>query len=391
MSFKSFSKTLLIGVFVFAFTGIAFAQSSVAGRIFFRVDSATFKPVSGIQVKCFRIDVKESCGTAVTDSAGKFSFSGIDAAATFGLGLSGEGYAATYFPEMAVSNPRAQNLFIEISKGDGKEAAEDTLRKGIAGEGLSADEKAQRDKDELDRQSKFEGIIDIKARTERMEKLMAEGNAAFNSGDFATAEVKYKQGYETDPEYLGSAPTFLVNRSKALKNKGVDNYNAAVKTKNKAEISKQRTGLIADLMEAVKVSLKTLELTGGEISLDSIHAENNKKNATEARKSIIDSFKILGQLNVTFPANTEEEAKGAVDLHMSIMKFIPEDPGVLSSLMLSLYNKAIWGDDPSYQKSLNYGAYYLKKAPSDHNRRAAVKQMVELLQTENGLKAQPIN
>ena len=390
MSFKILVKTLIILAFVMACTVVSFGQASVKGVVLINKGGSEFVPVAGVKLTCFRTDVEEKCGSAVTGEDGTFEFANLPKEAKVGLGWSGPKIAPSYYSEFAVTEKRAKKLYVLVSEGDGAEAPEGQLRSSIIGSDLSDDEKAERTKVEIDNQQRFENLFDVTARNNLRERLMKEGNEAYNAGDFDTAIAKYTQGYESDVNFLGSAPTFLNNRSVALKRKAVVEYNAAAKSGDKNMISEKRTALAKGLMESVEMALRTIDLVSADKALDSPHAKANESNVEDAKRNIADSFRILGQLKVTFPADSEEEGKKGLDLQMKSLKHVPDDPGILGSLMLSMYNFALWGDESYFQKSLNYGNYYLKKAPKDHNRRAAVAQIVDLLKTDNKLKPQPI-
>lgn len=390
MSFKIVIKTLMVTAFLLTLAIAGFAQVTVKGKVFKRGVDKPLVPVEGVNIKCFRTDVEALCGEAVSNSNGEFSFSGLPNEAKVGFGISGKGWTAAYYPEFGVTEERAQKIYIEVTAGDGAVAPDSQLRANIIGEGLSAEEKADRDKREIELIEKIENIVNVKAKNEFLEKMIKEGNDAFNSGDVDTAIDRYTRGYEADKKFIGSAPMFLNNLAKAKKRKSINYYNTTAKSGDKPKTNEARAALSKALMESVQGSVASFEMVKADNSLDSRHAASKKQNLKDSKEIIVDSFRILGQLKVTFPADDEEMGKNGITLHMKALEIIPDDPGVLGSLMLSLYNMGFWGDDSYFQKSLNYGEYYLKTAPKAHNRREAVSQIVEILKTENKLTPQPI-
>ena len=391
MSFKNLFKALTLCACLTALTVVSFGQETVSGVILMREGGTSFVPVEGAKVICFRTDIEGKCGTVVTAKDGKFQFSNLPKEAKVGLGLSGPNLAATYYSEFSVTEKRAKKLYVLVNEGDGQEAPDDQLLSNIRGDGLSDEDKSNRTKSELENQRRFEGVFDVTARNKLREKLMKEGNAAFNKGDFDGAVEKYNQGYETDPKFLGSAPGFLNNKSIALRKRAVDVYNKAVKTKNSQTIVKAKADVIPDMLLSLESAIKAYDLITESASLDSANAKLNENNLKSSESSIKETFRVLSQMSLPLPANTEEEADRSIGVYMKTLKLIPDDLDVLSGLMIAYYNAgAFTGDEKKYQLSLDYGAYYLQKASSGHSKHAAVTQLVESLKTDNKLSPKPI-
>jgi hypothetical protein len=221
-----FRKNYLIGFLTIALFLIGspaiFAQTTapIGGRVELKGADGTMTPVEGALVEVYRTDVKSKFPSDTTDKKGKFSFAGLPLGAVFVLSISGPGINPEIIPNIKAG---MDQLVINVLPGDGKKWTEDEVRQAVSGgttnqsTELTADQKKQ--KEEYDKK-----VAEIKAKNEKIQsqtavvqKALDEGNAAFNSKNYDVAVVKYEEGFQANPDFVGSAPVLLNNKGAALK------------------------------------------------------------------------------------------------------------------------------------------------------------------------------
>lgn len=386
-----FSLVLLFLSFaVVGTTGVS-AQITVGGTVVLKDSKDKKTPLEGAKVECFRIDVKETCGSVMTDAAGKFSITDVPDKSTIVLAMS----AATVAPQVTVNVRMDNSNSIEAVAGESYVPTEEAVREvylTYAKENgkLTADQKkelADREKSAADREKKNEST---KENNSLRDKYIKEGNAAFDKGDYDTAIVNFENGYKIDPEFLGSAPVFLNNQALSIKQRASNEYNTAVKSGDKNIISAAKTKITKDFGEALDLATKSYKMV------------NNAKNSEDVRKDdmkvseniIKDVFKNMGKINVNLAGNiaSEEDAAQAISVYRSALEILPNDPDVLSGLGLSLYiSSEFVGSNPQKQESLNYMTLYKKTAPKDHPQQPVADEIIDTLTTVNKLKPQKID
>ncbi len=389
---KNYFSMLLFFMFlaVAGTVGVS-AQVTVGGTVVLKDSKDKKTPLEGAKVECFRIDVKESCGSTMTDAAGKFSFTNISEKSTVVLAMS----AATVAPQVTVNVRMDASNSIEAVAGQSFVPTEEDVREvylTYAKENgkLTAEQKkelADREKVVAEREKKDENT---KQNNALRDKYIKEGNAAFNKGDYDTAIVNFENGYKIDPDFLGSAPVFLNNQAQSIKQRVSDEYNAAAKSGDSKSISAAKTKLTKDFGETLELATKSYLMVknAGE-------PKDVRKDDLKLSESIIrDVFKIMGKVNVNLAGNigSEEDAAQAIAVYRNALQILPNDPDVLSGLGLSLYiSSEFVGSNPQKQESLNYMTLYKKVAPKDHPQQPVADEIIDTLVKVNKLKPQKID
>ncbi len=427
-----FRRRILTPLFVFTLV-IGGAVSVVAqtfpvgGHVELKKADGTTSPVEGAKVDCYRTDANLGCRSTQTNARGEFTFLGIPVNGQVVLAVSGPGIAPSIYPGV---KPGQDEIVFEVSEGDGSVFDEAEVRRQVAL--YNANPTGELTEEQKKAQAEYEKkVAEITAKNDKIkeknaliERVLSEGNAAFNSGDYATAIAKYEEGIAADPEFVGSAPVLLNNRGAALKKKAVDEYNAAAKTKDSAQITAAKAKAGKDLSDSLESYAKALTILKGaqtaditnpqKHKLDIANASDGGRDAvrimvlikavdgekTEAAKSVISTF-----LEVEADKGKKAQAQGNLasylleggDYESAVAEFKKaytmdaNDPEILGKLGLSLFTLSELNQDASMkQESLNYMDQYLRVAPKDHNLRDGIQPVVDLMKSE-GLKPQKLD
>ena len=219
------------------FGGVAaFAQTGapVTGRVVMKDADGKENPVPNALVEVYRIDTNTSLPADKTNKKGDFGFANFQFGAVYALVISGEGIDPAIFPNVRAG---ASNLNIVVTSGNGKKLTEEEVRDqlatvasgGTATTEPSADEK--KSAEDLERKRKELEVQKAKAEESFAvaSRLLKEGNEAYSGKNYDLAITKFEEGYQSNPEFLGSAPGFLNNKGIALGVRAVDSYNKGVK------------------------------------------------------------------------------------------------------------------------------------------------------------------
>ncbi len=390
-----FRKILFVAFFLSACIS-ASAQLSVGGKVEMKKSETETVPVEGAKVDCYRIDINQGCRSTNTNSHGEFLILGIPPTAQVVIAVSGEGISPRISPTVRAGT---EDMVIEVFEGDGKVLTEAEVRDIIAkAPTITGELTEEQKKEQAELEKKIKEIeaknAQAQNKNELYDKFTKEGNDAFQKKDYVTAAAKFEEGYKVDPQYLGSAPFFLNKKAESLLNDAIEIYNTAVKSGDKAAISKAKDQASKNFEEALTTINKSYQLTTKASPADIPNADSHKKNikASESvAKSIVST---MGKMNVSLAANiaSEKDAEDAVKIYKDTLAMIPGDPDVMAGLALSLYMSGEFlGSKEKKQESLNYWTEYKKVAPKDHSQQAAADEFIEILTSIDKLKAQKID
>ncbi|NNE98537.1 MAG: hypothetical protein HKN25_05900 [Pyrinomonadaceae bacterium] len=392
---KNFFVTLLLTA-LFAVGGISvFGQATTEGTVFKKNAEGADVPVEGVKVDCYRVDVNQTCRSTTTDSKGRFTFIGLPVAAKVFLAVSGTGFAPQVVPVVKLG----QSVVVSLEDGDGSVPTEDEVRQAARAYATNKGELTEAQKKEIEELEKKRAEIAAKnekaqRNNEQWQTFLKEGNDAFNAGDMDTAIEKFNAGYEVDKTFVGAAPVFLNNKATALRQRAVSVYNAAAKSKDRAQIDKAREAAAKDFGDALEAANESYRLSTNAKPTEITNQANHKKNIKNSEDSIKDVLRIMGQINLNLATyiGTEEDATRAVAAYKDTLKIIPNNPDVLSGLGLALFQSSAFKGIPAEkQESLNYLDHFMKIAPKDHKMRTAAADLIAYLTKEEKLKPQKIN
>ncbi len=427
--FRKNYLTLLLTVAVFAASSItALAQTApVVGRVVLKKADGTTVPLADAVIDVYRIDIKGKLPSGKTNSKGEFTFAGFPLAGQYMLAVSAPNVRADVFPGVRAGN---EKITITLTEGDGKRLTEDEARNALntapattpTGE-LTAEQKKA--KEEYDKQ-----VAEINAKNAKtqnndqlIKKVLEEGNKAYGDKNFELAIAKYDEGINAEPDYAGSAPVLLNNKTAALLVRARAAYNQSVK----GDPAAKAAGMVSvkkDLGDAVTAADRSLAIlktaTAPDAAIQKSYDANkfqalfNRKEAywlmaktgtdREKGKQTLVAFeeylaveadakkKSDAQLSLGDALRENGDAENAIVAYRKALEMSPENPDVLAGLGLSLFNSGVVGENTAVkQEGLNYMQKFAEVAPETHPLKASVKDAVDYLKTQDKLTPQKVN
>lgn len=446
MSRRLFSTFFSIAVLAVAGALTAAAQTApLRGKVELKKADGTMEPVAGAAVDVYRTDVKGKQPSAKTNKKGEFAFAGVPIG-TFVVVVSAPNIKPEFYPNIRAGS---ENINITVVPGDGKRLTEEEVRQalvappstngGEAGQNQAGNQnqpanqnqKTELTADEKKKQAEYEKqVAEINAKNARtqqndalIKKVLEEGNKAYTDKNYELAIAKYNEGITAEPDFAGSAPVLLNNKTLSLIARARNNYNQSVKLTDAAAKASGLESVKKDLAEAAASADRSLTILKGATAPDAAAQKNydlNKSNAIINRK---DAYWLMAKTrtDVTKGKETltafeeylaiETDAKKKGDAQLSLgdalresgdadnaiiayrkaLEMSPDNPDVLAGLGLSLFNSGVVSDNKEIkQEGLNFMQKFAETAPENHPLKPSVKDAVEYLKTQDKLTPQKV-
>ncbi len=231
-----------------------------SGKVTLKQADGTAAPVQGAVVEIYRTDISGKY-TTKTDKSGNYIYAGIPFGGTYTIIVSAPNARPDFMTGLRLSQQGENNFTLE--PGDGRKLTLDEVKAAAgaapAGGGAGSDPAAgRRAKEEM---AKREAAIEaekakIAATNTQLNDILKAGNDALNSKNYDQAITSYDQGIQSDPEQA----VFHLNKSVALRSRGVDRYNAAIKAKDTAgrDTAKADFKAAADASEKAVTNFRAL-------------------------------------------------------------------------------------------------------------------------------------
>jgi len=375
-------------------------------------------PASEAAIDVYRSDLPGKYETKA-NKKGEFVFAGLP-------------YVGDYI--VVVSHPSAQPTWQEhvkagrgsdypfvLSPGDGKRPTLADVKAAIAASGPaagaseSAEDRAKRE--ELARKNEEIMAANKKAAevNEIITRTFKAGNEAVKAGNFDEAVKQFDEGIAADPEQ----PALLTNRANALKMRGVQKYNDALKATDDAAKLARFNDAKADFSASKESSTKAVDIIKkqgalsdpaeqqrqnlNKIAAYSVHAESMRLFVTKVDTSQADAGATAYQDYIAVETDADRKAKAEQALAQMLFdanafdkafaqyqKILAANPDNLEALLrsgMALFNiGAINGDKAKYQEAANYLARYVEKAPDTDAMKADAKDILENLKAQENVK-----
>lgn len=428
-----FRKNYLIGfltIALFLIGGTAvFAQTTAAvrGKIELTKADGTKEGVADALVEVYRVDIKSSAPSAKTDKKGFFSFAGLPLGANFVLVVSAPGIKPLIQGGIKAGN---ENILIPVEPGDGKRYTEDEVRQAITGGADNTQQSAELTAEQKKQQEEYDKkVAEIKAKNEKIQnqtavvqKALDDGNAAFNSKNYDVAVVKYEEGFQANPDFVGSAPVLLNNKGTALRLRAVQVYNAdgnskevSVKTAALAKVQQD----LADALEAYNKSFMIIKNAPAAEINDPKTNDMNKLNALNGAKETLRIMSITRAVDMNktdiakamvaeYLAFESDQAKksdaqrylgdlylavgdsdSAIAEYKKVLEMNAADPDALVGIGLSLITLGYTNNDKAkMQEGADFLQKFIDAAPANHKFLDDAKNTIVQLKAEQNVTPQ---
>ena len=420
MRFKPLLQAFAAAVVLAASGVIASAQvTQINGKVTLKQADGTVVPVVGAQIDIYRTDIKWE-DHIKTNKKGEYQHAGIPFVGTYTLVVSAPGAHPDFVKDVRLSQ-RPTNDF-QLLPGDGSRPTLDQVKALGASAGGSGggpppaeSKEAKAAREELARKN---------AEIEEKNKKITESNEivsrTFKAGNdalFATpprydeAIAQYKEGLAARPDEVA----LLTNLSEALRRRGVDRFNAAIKATDNDAKTQGLDAAKKDWTEAAEAATKAVTLvksaspTGETVNQAAF--EQNKKAAISTRAlamrlvaTKVDQSKAAetlaayqeymeAEIDPAKKAKIRAEAlqtlfdAGATDLATAeAQKVLAENPDDIDANRIMGLALFASGDKTKFQQAANYLQRYVDKAPDTDPLKQSAKESLEYLKTAENVK-----
>jgi tetratricopeptide (TPR) repeat protein len=403
MQLKLFPTAALVtALLLISATDGAAQVTQISGKVTLRQADGSVVPVQGAYVDIYRTDVRQEFHVK-TDKKGQYQHAGIPFVGTYTFAVSAPGARPDYRAGVRVSQQQEYNF--ELEPGDGSRL---TLEQIV---GDSAEARAARAEFERKTREIDEGNRKITATNEIISRTFRDGNAALNAGRVEEAIAQYREGLAARPD----EPALLANLSYALRQRGDERYNAALKSS-----PPDATGVDAakkDWQESAASSDRALEVI--DTALTSSAADPQTQQIYNSNKLVALSTRALAlqriatkvdntQASAAWEANQEyiavetdpaKKAKSrgealqmlfdasATDLAIEEARTVlDEEPNDLTANRVLGLSLLASGDKENYQEAADRLQQYVDLAPDTDPLKRYAKEALELLMREENIK-----
>jgi len=406
----------------------AFAQvGELRGHVWMQQADGQKVPLADVQIDVFRTDMKAEYHTK-TNKKGEFVFAGLPFIGTYIVAASHPTASPNFLPNVKAG--RGQEVDLTVTPGGGKRLTLDEIEKaggstpaGPAGTESAAD-KAKREEmmkknAEIEASNKkITEANEVIARTFKAgNDALQAANAASKANNtdqaiqkFGEAVSLYDEGLAADPDQ----PAILTNKAVALKGRGVERYNATVRSKTLDDAGRT-AGLDqakADFKAAAETSTKAATMLKAQAApTDPAELDRYNKNKYAAFVTYAESMRLFvskvdptqaeagltaykdymsletdpakkskAQLDSAQMLLDSGQADKALVEFQSILHSQPDNPEANLGAGLALYAAQ---DKAKFQEAANYLQHFVDVAPDSNPLKADAKAILaELKSTE---------
>ncbi|MDT7689312.1 MAG: hypothetical protein QOE46_2071 [Acidobacteriota bacterium] len=419
MSFKPFIRTFAAALVIAAMAAVVCAQSTqVSGTVKLKQADGTEVPLAGATVDIYRTDIKAQYQVK-TDKKGHYLHAGIPFVGTYTLIVSGPGARATYATGLRFTQEQPRDFLLQ--PGDGTTMTLEQVKAlgasgGSAGGTSAAPSGSESKEDKAKREEMDRKIAEIGKKNEEITKsndvikhAFETGNAALKDNRLDEAITQYQEGLAIRAD----EPALLTNLSEALRRRGVNRYNEALKNTDEAARTQGVSAAKKDWTDAADASQKALQIInagGTDPAQANVYAQNknaavstralamrlvaSKVDQTQAQAAWAAYQDFIGiEPDPAKKAKLKAEAlqtlfdAGAIDQAVAQSRAaLAEDPDNVDAnriLGLALFAS---GDKAKFQEAANYLQHYVDKAPDTDPLKQSAKESLDYLKTAENVK-----
>jgi tetratricopeptide (TPR) repeat protein len=432
---KHFFGALAVAVLVASASLTAVAQvGELRGHVWMQQADGQKVPVADAQIDVFRTDMSAKYNTK-TNKKGEFVFAGLPFIGTYTVAASHPTAGPNFVlgvkvgreipVEITLTPGNGKRLTFEEIKGAGGGSATPPAASGGASSGGSAEDKAKleemkkKNAEIEEANKKITNANEVIGRTFKAgnESLTAAGVAskAGNTDEavakYTAAVASYDEGLAADPEQ----PAILTNKAVALKGRGVERFNSAVRSKTlddagrtaALQTAKEDFKAAADtsakavaLIKAMPVPTDQAELqryNGNKYAAMITQAESMRLYVSKGDPTQADAGLTAYKDYLAVETDPAKKSKAQLDMAQMLLdsgaadKALVEFKGILAATPdspeanlgagLAVYAT---GDKAKFQEAANYLQKFVEVAPDSNPLKADAKAILtELKNTEN--------
>ena len=434
---KYFFGALAVAVLLAVASVPAFAQvAELRGSVFMQQADGQKVPLADAKIDVYRTDIRGQYDTK-TNKKGEFVFAGLPFTGTYTVVASHPTATANFVPGVKVG--RGVPVEISVTPGNGKVPTREELEKvgafstapppatGNSG-GTSAADKAKAEELRKKNEEIENANKKITEANEIIGRTFKAGNEALNAANAASkannseqaiqkygeAVTQYNEGLTADPEQ----PAILTNKAVALKARGVERFNSAIRSKTLDDTGRNAAldDAKGDFKAAAEASTKAVTLLKAQTTpTDPAELDRYSKNKYAALLTNAESMRLfvskvdpsqadagLTAFKDYIAAETDpaKKAKAQIDAAQMLLdagaadKALVEFQAVLSSQPdnpeanlgagLALYAAQ---DKAKYQEAANYLQHFVNVAPDGNPMKDDAKAI--LAELKNSEKVTP--
>jgi tetratricopeptide (TPR) repeat protein len=255
-------------VLILASNIAAMAQSGeLHGHVVLKQADGKTVPVEGAIIDVFRTDITSKMPSNKTNKRGEYVYAGIPFVGDYIVAASAPNAQPTFIT--GVKAGRDTDYELTMSPGDGRrltldEIKADAKKSGTPTSGGSSGKESAETKAKREEMAKKAAEVNarnekVKEANEILNRSFKAGNEAFKAKNYDEAIKQYDEGIAADPEQA----VLYQNKSIALRTRGVDKYNAGIKSNDQAAKDAGKS----DIKAACETSEKAISLYRAQASL----------------------------------------------------------------------------------------------------------------------------
>jgi len=427
---KYFYGALAVAVLIASASLTTFAQvGELRGHVWMQQADGQKVPLADAQIDVFRVDVTAKYQTK-TNKKGEFVFAGLPFIGTYTVAASHPTAAPNFVPGVKVG--REIPCEITVTPGNGKRLTIEEIKSagGTSPVSASGQPAAESAADKAKREELMKKNAEIEAGNKKItetneviSRTFKAGNEALNAANVAgkaqnseeaiqkytAAIASYDEGLGADPDQ----PAILTNKAVALKARGVQRYNAAVKSTDDAaknsglqaakddfKAAADASGKAATMLKAQAAPTDPAEVqryNANKYAALLTYAESMRLFVTKADGTQADAGITAFKDYIAVEQDPAKKSKAQIDMAQmlldagaadkalaefkSILAATPDSPEANLGAGLAVYAT---GDKAKFQEAANYLQHFVEVAPDSNPMKADAKAiLMELKNTEN--------
>jgi hypothetical protein len=420
MPFKSFFRATVAALALFAFAVVVSAQTTqVNGTVKLKQADGTEVPVVGATIDIYRTDIKQEFHVT-TDKKGHYLHAGLPFVGTYTLVVSAPGARPTFATNQRFTQAQTRDFLLQPGNGEKLTLEQvktlDTKKGSPSADPYEKNAPSESKEDKAKREEMVKKMAEVEEKNKNIEagnaliaRTFKEGNDAMTANNLDQAITSYREGLAARAD----EPALLTNLSEALRRRGVNTYNIALKNPDAAAKTQGMDAAKKDWTDAAEASQKAMQIINAgtaDPAQQAIYQQNRlaaistralamRLVATKVDQSQAQAaWEAYGEfiaaeadpakkvklkaeaLQTLFDAGSVEQA---VAQSRAVLAEDPDNVDANRILGLALFAT---GDKAKFQEAANYLQHYVDKAPDTDPLKQSAKESLDYLKTAENVK-----